>query len=66
MNKNLEHVLHSVVLGVLLYLGMVYLLKQDKNKACSRSVLLASLALVYMIMFGHDLPPKNINPSLGF
>ena len=66
MSQSLEHVLHAVVLGVALYLGMVFLLKQDKEKACSRSVLLAGVALVYMIMFGHDFPPKNLNPSLGF
>ena len=66
MNNNLEHVLHALILGVVLYLGMVYLLKQSKEKACSRSVLLAGIALVYMIMFGHDFPPKELNTSLGF
>tara|TARA_B100000683_G_C12309534_1_gene481717 strand:- start:408 stop:608 length:201 start_codon:yes stop_codon:yes gene_type:complete len=65
MDLNLEHVLHSAILGVLLYLGMVYLLKQGKKKAMSRSVLIASLALVYMILFGHNFPPTNLNADLG-
>jgi len=66
MGQSLEHVLHAVVFGVVLYVGMVFLLKQDKEKACNRSVLFAGVALVYMIMFGHNFPPKNLNPSLGF
>ena len=66
MSPNFEHVLHAVVLGVVLYLGMIYLLKDDKEKACSRSVLFAGIALVYMIMFGHNFPPKSLNPSLDF
>jgi len=66
MSQSLEHILHAVMLGVVLYLGMFYLLKQDKEKACSRSVLFAGVALVYMIMFGHNFPPKSLNPSLGF
>jgi len=66
MDLNFEHVLHSAILGVLLYLPMVYLLKQSKKKAMSRSILIASLALVYMILFGHNLPPNNLNADLGF
>jgi len=65
MDKNCEHVFHALILGVVLYFGMVYLLKQSKEMACSRSVLLAGIALVYMIMFGHNFPPKGLNPSLG-
>ena len=65
MNSNIEHVFHSIVLGVVLYLGMVYLLKQEQDKACARSILLAGVALVYMIMFGHNFPPMQLNPSLG-
>ena len=64
MDFNLEHVFHSAILVVLLYLGMVYILKQGKKKAMSRSVLIASLALVYMILFGHNFPPTNLNADL--
>jgi len=66
MKQNLEHVLHSAILGVVLYLGMTKLMGQGSEKACGRSIILASLALIYMIMFGHQFPPGTMNPSLGF
>ena len=66
-HNNLDHVMHSALLGFLLYFGMVHLLKIDKNKACSRSVVIAGLALVYMVMFGHKVPSNaNLNPALKF
>jgi len=66
MKQNLEHVMHAVIISVVLYFGMVHLLNQSQEKACSRSILLSSIALVYMIMFGHSFPPGRLNPSLGF
>tara|TARA_Y100000817_G_C16534798_1_gene401712 strand:+ start:210 stop:410 length:201 start_codon:yes stop_codon:yes gene_type:complete len=66
MKQNLEHVMHAVIISVVLYFGMVHLLNQSKEKACSRSILFAGIALVYMIMFGHSFPPGRLNPSLGF
>ena len=66
MKQNLEHVMHALVLSVVLYFGMVHILKQDEEKACSRSILLSGIALVYMIMYGHSFPPGKLNPSLGF
>ena len=42
-------ILHSIIIGILLYILMIYLLKQSALKAETRSVLLAALALVYMI-----------------
>ena len=55
--------LHSAVIGVLLYLVMVFVLGQRQVVAENRSILLAALALVYMILFGHGLP-KSINKNL--
>lgn len=66
MNHNLEHVMHAAILGVVLYFGMTKLLGQTCEKACGRSIILASVALIYMIMYGHKFPPGAINPSLGF
>ena len=66
MKQNLEHILHAAILTVVLYFGMIYVLNQSQDKACSRSILLGALALVYMIMFGHSFPPGRLNPSLGF
>jgi len=66
MKQNLEHVMHAVILGIALCFVMVQFLGQSQEMACSRSIVIASLALIYMIMFGHSFPPGRINPSLGF
>jgi ACR3 family arsenite efflux pump ArsB len=55
--------LHSVVIGVLLYLFMIFILGQKQIVAENRSILLAALILVYMILFGHGLP-SSINKDL--
>ena len=56
-------VLHSLIIGVALYLLMIYVLGQKQVVAENRSILLAGLVLVYMIVFGHGLPTK-INKNL--
>ena len=60
----MEHLLHSVILGVVLYFGMTMGLGQPTDKACANSSALAAAAFIYMIMFGHG-PPGQINPKLG-
>ena len=55
--------LHSVIIGILLYLFMVYILGQKQSVAENRSILLAGLILIYMILFGHGLP-TSINKHL--
>lgn len=49
-------VLHSVVICLVLYLFMVFILKQPQIVAENRSILIAALVLAYMILFGHGLP----------
>jgi hypothetical protein len=49
-------VLHALVIGVVLYLLMVYVLGQRQVVAENRSILLAVAILMYMILFGHGLP----------
>jgi ACR3 family arsenite efflux pump ArsB len=56
-------IVHSAVIGILLYLFMIFVLGQRQVVAENRSILLAALALIYMIMFGHGLP-KSINSNL--
>lgn len=51
-------VLHSVVIGVVLYLLMVFVFNQNPRLAENRSILIASALLIYMILFGHGLPTK--------
>jgi len=55
--------LHSILIGALLYLFMVFVLGQKEVVAENRSILLGALALVYMILFGHGLP-GSINKNL--
>lgn len=55
--------LHSVIIGILLYLFMIFILGQKQIVAENRSILLAAFILMYMILFGHGLP-KSINKNL--
>jgi ACR3 family arsenite efflux pump ArsB len=55
--------LHSAIIGVLLYLLMIFILGQDQIVAENRSILLAAVILMYMILFGHGLP-TSINKKL--
>jgi len=55
--------LHSIIIGLVLYVIMVYGLKQRHVVAENRSLLLAAFVLIYMIVFGHSLPGK-INKDL--
>jgi ACR3 family arsenite efflux pump ArsB len=48
--------LHSLIIGLVLYVIMVFGLKQRPIVAENRSILLAALILIYMILFGHGLP----------
>jgi hypothetical protein len=56
-------VAHSVVIGIVLYLFMVFILGQKQIVAENRSILLSSFVLAYMILFGHGLP-TSMNKNL--
>ena len=60
MERGLIMLLHSAIIGFLLYLFMVFGLRQNKPMAEDRSILIASAILIYMILFGHGMP-NNIN-----
>jgi hypothetical protein len=63
MESGLTMLMHSVVIGVGLYFIMTMVLKQRAIVAQNRSLVLAAVALIYMIAFGHGLPGR-INPNL--
>ena len=63
MERGLAMLLHSAIIGLLLYVLMVFALKQRPIIAENRSLLIAAIVLIYMIVFGHGLPNK-INPQL--
>jgi len=54
--------LHSIIIGVIAY-GVMILLKQPVKIAENRSILLAAIILIYMIVFGHGLP-TSVNPDI--
>jgi ABC-type phosphate transport system permease subunit len=58
MRGAMNHLSHSILLGILLYFVMVFILKQPYEMAQDRSMLIAALALAYMILFGHSLPSR--------
>ncbi len=54
---------HGLVIALILYLMMVFLLKQNCAVAENRSILIGAVVVIYMILFGHGLPVslnKNI------
>jgi len=51
-------IIHSILLGLVLYVIMIYVLGQRQIVAENRSILIAALVLIYMVMFGHGLPNK--------
>ena len=54
-------VLHSAIIGFILYFVMIFGLGQQQAVAENRSILIASVVLIYMIVFGHGLPGKINN-----
>ena len=63
MERGYIMVIHSTIIGILLYLFMLFVLKQNPLVSENRSILLSSIALIYMVVFGHKLP-TSINPNL--
>ena len=58
MERGLMMLLHSVIIGLAFYLLLVFVLKHQSSVAENRSLLLAAVVLIYMILFGHGLPTK--------
>ena len=58
MESGLTMLMHSAIIGIILYIIMVYVLKQRQSVAENRSLILAAVTLIYMILFGHGLPTK--------
>lgn len=63
MERGLMMFLHSIVIGILLYMFMTFILGQNIKVAENRSILMAAIILIYMILFGHGLP-TSINKNL--
>ena len=49
-------VLHGVLIGIAAYAAMLYVVKQPTEIAEQRAVLLGASSIIYMTLFGHNLP----------
>ena len=58
MERGLIMVLHSAIIGLVLYMLMVFAFNQSPKIAENRSVLVAAVVLIYMVLFGHGLPTR--------
>jgi len=58
MESGLMMVLHSALIGIVLYFIMTLGLNQSAKVAENRSVLIAAVVLIYMVLFGHGMPNK--------
>jgi hypothetical protein len=58
MERGSMMLLHSLIIGIVIYFFMVFGLGQQMIVAENRSILIASCVLIYMILFGHGLPLK--------
>uniref|UniRef100_A0A6C0JZL9 Uncharacterized protein n=1 Tax=viral metagenome TaxID=1070528 RepID=A0A6C0JZL9_9ZZZZ len=63
MERGLVMLMHSIIIGLVLYLIMIYALGQSQSLAENRSILIASVVLIYMLLFGHGLP-KQLNKNI--
>ena len=63
MERGLMMVLHSIIIGLILYILMVFVFNQEAMVAENRSILISAVILIYMILFGHSLPTK-LNSNL--
>jgi hypothetical protein len=55
--------LHSLLIGVLLYFFMIFILGQKSAVAEDRSVLIGAVILIYMVLYGHGFP-TSINKNI--
>lgn len=58
MERGIIMLLHSIIIGIILYIIMVFAFKQNDKIAENRSILIAAFILIYMVLFGHGLPNK--------
>jgi DMSO reductase anchor subunit len=58
MESGLTMLMHSVIIGIILYFIMTMVFKQRAIVAQNRSLVLAAIVLIYMIAFGHGMPGR--------
>ncbi len=56
MERGLVMLFHSVIIAIVLYVCMVYLGNFRPRVAENKSILISAIVLIYMLLFGHNLP----------
>jgi hypothetical protein len=64
MERGATMLIHSILIGIVIYLVLIFLFKQSPAVAEDRSVLVGAIALVYMVLWGHKAPSTTINPNI--
>lgn len=57
-------VFHGLLIYAALYIVMKHILGHSHHVSETRSLAFGLLSALYMIVFGHNIPPQNINPNL--
>jgi hypothetical protein len=63
MDSGRMMVVHAIIIGIILYVFMIFGMNQNPVVAENRSIFFAALILAYMILFGHGMP-TSINKKL--
>ena len=63
MERGTTMLTHAAAIGVVLYVVMVFGLKQQPLVAENRSILIAAAVLIYMVLYGHGMPTR-INTNI--
>ena len=63
MESGFTMLIHSAIITTILYVIMKFIFKQSEMISQNRSLLIGSLVLIYMILFGHGLP-THINKNI--
>ena len=63
MDSGRMMLVHAIIIGIIMYVFMIFAMKQRPVVAENRSILLAAFILIYMILFGHGMP-TSINKKL--
>lgn len=61
--RGIEMLAHALIIGVIIYVFLVFVIKTDRKIAENRSVLITGLIMTYMVAFGHG-PPGRLNEDL--
>jgi TRAP-type C4-dicarboxylate transport system permease small subunit len=56
---------HAAMIGAVIYMVMRFVLNQSALVAEDRSIVIAAIVLIYMVMFGHGMP-NQLNRNLSF